>query len=88
MKLALISILILALTGCSSIRQNVGRPLAIAGQNTGKTANVILAASGVSIVLIPVGVALWVPIMTVACPLYYGGTALAGDEFENDAFDL
>lgn len=70
-------LLVLLLVGCAS-----------AGKRIGQTGNGILMASGASIVLIPVGVVLGVPLLVLATPVYYGGCAISGDKPEERPFDL
>lgn len=84
-------ILMVMMTGCasqSSFRQTIGRPLSTAGQSVGKTGNEILVVSGISIVLIPVGVALWIPTVVISYPLYYGGNFISGDDLKCHPFEL
>jgi hypothetical protein len=59
-----------------------------AGRKTGRAGNVVLTASGVSPVLIPIGIAAWIPMTTTAAILYYPGCWLTGKETEKDPFGL
>lgn len=73
-------------SGCSTVpgqsfRQNVGRPIARAGENVGQAGNLILAVAGMSIVLIPFGI-LCLPVYVAGAPIYYGGCAIAWDKPE------
>lgn len=80
-------VMLVITTGCATSRHNVGRPISNAGKATGKVGTGILMMAGISIVTIPFA-ALSIPFYLVACPLYYGGNAIAGDENENGAFEL
>lgn len=87
--------LVLVFTGCAGgpeqrlyVRQSVGRPMYETGAKIGKVGTTIIATSGVTFILIPVGVALGAPLLLIALPLYYGGCAIAGDDTDSGPFDL
>lgn len=85
---AICILLAVLISGCATTRKSVGVAMAGAGSGTGKTGNVVLAASGAFPLLIPAGVVAWIPMRVTAVILYYPGCLISGEEPESDAFDL
>lgn len=77
---------LLLLAGCAHPGQRMGRPMAAAGEASGKIGTGIIMMSGFNVVLVPFCV-LSVPFYLAAYPMYYGGNAMAGDETEAKPFD-
>lgn len=99
-NIAIISLIVAVLVaGCATgpapkakadeptLRQSMGRRIAVAGQATGKLGSGIIMTAGISILTLPL-VVIGLPITVVALPIYYGGCAISGDESEPHPFDL
>lgn len=80
-------VLLLLLCGCVTTRR-AGHSMASAGSETGKTGNALLAGSAVCLPLIPIGIAVWIPMELTAALLYYPGCLLSGEEMESDPFEM